>query len=245
MSFENVKAFVTGANRGIGRQFVEQLLQGGAQRVYAGVRDPASLEALAADLGGRLVVLPCDVTDEAQVAQAAARAGDVNLLVNNAGVLSAVGVLDPEALTASRRDLEVNHFGMWRVAQAFAPALVRNAPGAMLNVCSLASFVNFPAFAGYCVSKAAAHSLTQALRAELEPQGVAVLGIYPGPIETDMVRDLPFEQKADVAETVARCLAAWREGQSHHAPDAMADSLLADLLPPLRALETKLHGAPD
>ena len=188
-------ALVTGANRGIGKAIVEALLARGAAKVYAGARNPETLSAVVAAHGGRVVPLRLDVTDGSQVQEAAAAAGDVDLLINNAGVAAHAFATfeDPAWLDAGRREYETNALGTLRVTQAFAPTLAR-VGGTVVNVVSVAAFANFPALLGYAASKAAQHSITQGMRAMLAGQGIRVVGVYPGPVDTDMAEKIPIEK---------------------------------------------------
>jgi NAD(P)-dependent dehydrogenase (short-subunit alcohol dehydrogenase family) len=200
-------ALVTGANRGIGRALVDALLARGAAKVYATARNLDSLKELVASSGGRVVPLQLDVTNPDQVRAAAAAAGDVRLLINNAGVVKKFGgdFIDPQWITAGREEFETNVIGVLAVTQAFTPALTSRPGSAVVNISSVVGLVNFPIVASYSVSKAAAHSLTQAIRAQLSPNQVYVAGVYPGPIDTDMARELPVE-KASVESTAQAIL---------------------------------------
>lgn len=209
-------ALVTGANRGLGTRFVQELLGAGARRVYATARDAASIPAEVAH-DPRVQVLQLDVTDQASVDAAALAAPDVTVLVNNAGVLSFGGVLDVD-LASAERDVSINYFGALRVSRAFVPALERNAPAAVVNVLTLVALAPVGPMAGYSASKAAAHSMTQALRAELRGRGIEVLGSYPGGIDTDMLAGVEAE-KAPPEVVAARTIAALRAGDSVVFPD--------------------------
>jgi len=159
MKIKDSIAVVTGANRGIGRAFVEQLLARGAKRVYAGARDPSMLKDLVASGGGRVVALKIDVTDPASVKAAASSAKDVTLLINNAGALEAGSQLSAE-IAGIRKDFETNYFGTINMVRAFTPALEVNKNGTIVNVLSVVAFASMPGLGGYSASKAAAHSLT-------------------------------------------------------------------------------------
>lgn len=182
MKIDNTIALVTGANRGIGLAFAQALLARGARKVYAAVRDPATVS-----LPG-VVPIQLDVTQPAQVAAAAALAGDVTLLVNNAGIGHVGGFLADDSEEVARRQLETNYFGMLRMSKAFAPVLARHGGGAIVNVLSIVSWVNSGALAGYAASKSAAWSLTNALRHELAAQKTQVLALHMGFVDTDLVR---------------------------------------------------------
>ena len=187
MQLANAVVLITGANRGIGRAFAREALARGARRVYAAARDPASV-----DLPG-VLPLQLDVTDPEQVARAARECRDVTVLVNNAGVATLGGFLQDGALDGARQQLEVNFFGMLRMAQAFAPVLAANGGGAMLNVLSIASWINRPLLGTYGATKSAAWALTNGLRHELRAQGTQVTALHMGFVDTDLTRgiDMP------------------------------------------------------
>jgi NAD(P)-dependent dehydrogenase (short-subunit alcohol dehydrogenase family) len=216
-------AFVTGANRGIGRALVEALLARGAAKVYAGARRPESLAALAAASDGRVVPVKLDVTRPYEVQAAAAQATDVTLVVNNAGVVAQFGgaFTDAAWLDAGREEYEVNVLGALAVSQAFAPILARNGGGTLANVGSVAGLVAFGVVASYSASKAAVHSLTQATRSLLRAQGTYVAGIYPGPVDTDMAK--PFDlAKATPADAAAAILDGLEAGDEEIFPDPLS-----------------------
>jgi NAD(P)-dependent dehydrogenase (short-subunit alcohol dehydrogenase family) len=216
MNLSDKVALVTGANRGLGAHLVTELLSGGVGKVYATAREAASVSREVAD-DPRVHVLQLDVTSSASVAAAAAAASDVNVLINNAGVLNFGGVLDGD-LGGFEADLRTNYFGVLRVTRAFLPALERNAPGAVANVLTLIALAPVAPMAGYSASKAAAHSLTQALRAELKVRGINVLAAYPGGIDTDMLAGVEAE-KADPALVARRIVAALAADESIVFPD--------------------------
>lgn len=196
---EGRTALVTGANRGIGLAVTKALLGAGAAKVYAGARKPETLQPLVDEFGERIVPVKLDVTDDAQVKAAAQGAPDVDLVINNAGIASfeheSFGG-DAGWIEAGKREMDTNVFGTYRVTEAFAPILKSNGGGTVANVVSIAGFVNFPLFASYSMSKAALHSLTQASRMLLAGNETEVLGIYPGPIDTDMAEEAPFEKES-------------------------------------------------
>ena len=204
MNLSGSVALVTGANRGLGARLVTELLRAGATKVYATTRAPA-----AAGDDPRVQPLRLDVTDPASAAAATAAAPDVTVLVNNAGVLAFGSALTGD-LASFERDLATNYLGMLRVTRAFAPVLERNAPAAVVNILTLIALAPAGPMAGYSASKAAAHSITQALRAELRDRGITVLGAYPGGIDTDMLAgvDAPKAPPEAVAERVIASLAA-------------------------------------
>ncbi|MBN4071965.1 SDR family oxidoreductase [bacterium AH-315-F18] len=226
ISIQDSVAFVTGANRGIGRALVEALIAKGAKKVYAGARKLDSLKSLIDAHAGKVVAIELDITKPEQVTAAAASAQDTTLLFNNAGVAGlntspGIDILDGRSAEIAHHEIGVNFFGTLSVSQAFAPILGQNGGGGLANVISVAGFVNFPLFPTYSVSKAALHSLTQSLRLSLKSQGTHVTGIYPGPIDTDMAKDVPFE-KISAAQAANSILAAWEAGEEYILPDPMA-----------------------
>jgi NAD(P)-dependent dehydrogenase (short-subunit alcohol dehydrogenase family) len=237
-------ALVTGANRGIGRAIVDALLARGAAKVYATARNLDSLKELVAKSGGRVVPLQLDVTNPEQIKAAAAAAGDVRLLINNAGIVKKLGgdFTDPQWIAASRDEFETNVVGVLAVTQAFAPTLTSRPGGAVVNLASVVSLVNFPAATTYSVSKAATHSLTQATRAQLAPQQVYVAGVYPGPIDTDMARDFPVE-KTSVGVTAEAILDGIEARREEIFPDPFSVQLGALYQRDPKAVETT-YAAP-
>ena len=188
MNISGSVALVTGANGGIGRAFAAGLLKRGAAKIYVAARDPASLSELLKGGDGRLVPLRLDVTDSAQVAAAATAAPEVSLLVNNAGYMAFQGAIAAPDISAARREMDVNYFGLLRLAQEFGPVMrSRGADGqasatAWVNLLSIYALANFPPHGTYSASKAAALSLSQCLRAEMRAGGVRVINVFPGPI---------------------------------------------------------------
>ena len=204
MDIEGAVALVTGANRGIGRAFTRALIEHGAAKVYAGVRDPASV----ADPD--LTPLRLDVTNPEHVARAAEAAGDVTIVVNNAGVLGTVNDLLEGDLDVARRVLEANFFGTWAMSRAFAPVLARNGGGALVNMLSVASWSGSAVTPAYSASKAAQWSLTDAFREGLREQGTLVVGVHVGPVDTEGAAwtNAPKVEAAYVAEQTLKALAA-------------------------------------
>lgn len=228
MSFEvrDKVALVTGSNRGIGRAIVDSLLAHGAAKVYAAVRNLASVAELAATADGRVVPLMLDLSDVSTVAAAATVANDVELVINNAGVLKVTGPLEPTALAALDYEIDVNVKGLLRVAQAFASVLAFNGGGAFVQLNSVVSVKSFSNFATYSASKAAAYSLTQALRDALAGQGTHVMSVHPGPIATDMGNEAGLGDIAEPPEVVAEAIiAGLKSGQFHVFPDSMAKQI--------------------
>jgi NAD(P)-dependent dehydrogenase (short-subunit alcohol dehydrogenase family) len=212
MKLQDAIVLITGANRGIGLAFAEVALARGARKVYAGARVPSSITT------PDVVPVKLDVTSDEDVADAARICADVTLVVNNAGIALAGGLLKAEAGEAARAQFETNVFGMLRVTQAFAPVLAKNGGGAFLNVLSVASWINSGAMTAYAVSKAAAWSLTNGLRNELRSQGTQVLGLHVGFVDTDLARGL------DVVKVSPQSVAV----SAFDALEAGASEVLAD-----------------
>lgn len=221
MKIEQSVVLVTGANRGIGRSFVHALIAAGAKKVYAAARAVSTLEGVTAD--PRIVPVKLDVTSEEDVRALAARAVDVTLVVNNAGVLDVGGVLEAP-LRAFERNFATNFYGPLAVSRAFAPVIEENGGGAIVNMHTLLALASMPGLGVYNASKAAAWSVTQSMRASLAARGVAVHGVFPGPVDTDMVKALqmPKANADDVARAVVQGIA---RGDEDIFPDPMSASL--------------------
>ena len=214
---------VTGANRGIGRSIVEQFFKAGARKIYAAARKPESLSQLSEIYGDQLVPLQIDLHRPETIIEAAKAAGDVAIVVNNAGMLNIANPLATNAVVAMQDEMEVNVYGLMRMAQAFAPILKANGGGVLVQLNSVASIKNFADFATYSASKAAAYSITQGLRDMLKEQGTQVVSVHPGPIATDMANSAGLTELAEPAELVPQSIiTAIESGEFHAFPDSMA-----------------------
>jgi NAD(P)-dependent dehydrogenase (short-subunit alcohol dehydrogenase family) len=216
---------VTGANRGMGREYVRQLLDRGVAKVYAAARDPRQLDV--AD--PRIVPLRLDVTDAESIAAAAQAASDVSVLINNAGIARGASVLDRDT-TNLREEFETNLFGPLALASAFADRIAERS-GAIVNVASVLAWL--PIGASYGVTKAAMWSATDSMRTELAPRGVQVVGVYVGLVDTDMgaFSDSP---KSDPAEVVRQVLDGIESGADEVLADEMTRVVRAQLNKPIR-----------
>jgi NAD(P)-dependent dehydrogenase (short-subunit alcohol dehydrogenase family) len=228
MKIERAVVLVTGASRGLGLALVREALKSGAAKVYAAARDPKQLEALVSGDPTRIIPIALDVTRADSLAGAAEAAPDVSLLVNNAGVLASYDVLTSDDQDIAR-DFAVNAFGMLAATKTFLPALERAAahgPAAVVNVLSVVSLANMPSLGSYSSSKAAAFSITQALRSRLAKKRIAVHAALPGAIDTDMVRsfDMPKTSAAAVARGI---LDGVGRGDDDILPDPMSRDLFA------------------
>lgn len=183
MDLNDATALVTGSNRGIGKSLVSALAANGVKKIYAAARDPNAIE----DVGGtEIVKIALDIADPAAVAAAAQQAGDVNLLVNNAGINLGSPLIAVDSTDNARSEMEVNYFGTLDMCRAFAPVLAANGGGKIVNMISMLARVSVPAIGSLCASKAALLLATYGMRAELGDQGTSTLAVMPGSVDTDM-----------------------------------------------------------
>jgi NAD(P)-dependent dehydrogenase (short-subunit alcohol dehydrogenase family) len=214
MKIADSTVLVTGANRGIGKALVEEALRRGAKRVYAGTRQSF------AHADKRVTPLTLDVTSSAQIRAVVGKVDALDILINNAGISVLNELSDRPAL---ERLLAVNLFGTYDVTQAFLPALAHSR-GAIVNVLSLAALAAVPFDSLYSISKAAAFSLSQSLRALLAGQGVSVHIVLPGPIDTDMTRNLDIP-KASPESAAQAILDGLERGDEEIFPDPMSATI--------------------
>jgi len=228
MEITGAVALVTGANRGLGRRFAAALLERGATKVYAAARNPESI-----DLPG-VIPLKLDVTDPASIREAAAVAGDVTLLVNNAGSSTGASLLGG-SLEDIRLEMDTHYFGTLAVTREFAPVLERNGGGAVLNVLSVLSWFTAPQAAAYSAAKSAAWSLTNALRLELAPQKTQVTALHVGYMDTDMAKGIDGP-KSDPAVVAGLALDGVEEGRFEVLADDVSRNVRAGLAGDLTGL---------
>jgi NAD(P)-dependent dehydrogenase (short-subunit alcohol dehydrogenase family) len=227
---------VTGAGRGLGRHLVDALLERGAGKVYALARDPSRVRRDA-----RVVAVRFDLLDPETIAAAARQAADATLLVNNASTAAFAPPLEADH-DRLQQEMAVNYVGTFATIRAFVPVLEANGGGQIVNVLSLLSLASTPPMAGYSASKAAAHSLTQALRPVLVPRGITVHGVYPGGIDTDMLAgiDALKTPPADVAAAILDGLAA---GEEDIFPDPNAQAMAQVWWSDPKSFERAFSGA--
>ncbi|MGJ8735636.1 SDR family oxidoreductase [Zobellia laminariae] len=221
ISIENKVALVTGANRGIGKAIVESFINHGAKKVYLAVRDTSSTKELEEKYGNKVVTIKADVSNSQSIKDLAQKANDVDVVVNNAGLGTPYATIGENVEEDFRQQLEVNAFGLLRVANAFAKTL-EDKKGALVQLNSIASIKNFSQLSTYSASKAASYSLTQGLRTELGAKGVSILSVHPGPIDTDMAASAGFETDSTTEEVSEGIVSALKAGDFHLFPDAMA-----------------------
>ena len=243
MKLRGSTALVTGANRGLGRSFVTALRKAGCAKIYAAAR---RTESLASD--GVIEPVQLDITNVEHVSSAAARCGNVNILINNAGAAGFTPALGATTMANARVEMETNYFGTLAMCRAFAPILKGNGGGALVNVLSVVSWFNAPMQGTYCVSKAAESSLTKAVRFELRAQGTLVVGVYAGYIDTDMAAGMWGSEgfpKSTPDEIAVRVLAGIEDGTEEILTDETARNVYSALLKDARSFETQLQKAWD
>lgn len=221
ISIENKTALVTGANRGIGKAIVESFLDKGAKKVYLAVRNIESTKDLEEKYGDKVVTIQADLADKYSIVKLAENAQDVDVLVNNAGVGKPYATIGKDVEADFAEQLEVNAYGLLRIANAFADILIKN-KGALVQLNSVASIKNFAPLSTYSASKAAAYSLTQGLRSDLGAQGVTILSVHPGPIATDMGVAAGFSDGAAPSVVAEAIVSSLKNGDFHLFPDPMA-----------------------
>lgn len=216
---------ITGANRGIGLAYAEAFLSAGVAKLYATARTPGSIQPLIDKFGDKVVALPLDLADEASVNAAAQAASDVDIVVNNGGVLAQGDAFGDDVFKNLDFEIDVNVKGLIRVARAFVAVLKTNGGGALVQLNSVASLRNFAAFTTYAASKAASYSITQGLHDQLAEDGIDVVSVHPGPIETDMGNDAGFEGAPPPSVVADATIAALKAGEFHVFPDEMAQQI--------------------
>jgi NAD(P)-dependent dehydrogenase (short-subunit alcohol dehydrogenase family) len=216
MDIKGAVVLVTGANRGLGAEYVRQLLDRGAAKVYAGARSPEKVSTEGA------IPVKLDVTSAEDIQAVVEQCGDVTMLINNAGVVIGSRVMADDSLENAKAEFETNVWGLFNLSKAFAPVLAANGGGSIVNVLSAVSWMSIKEVATYAMSKSAAWSLTNALRLELARQGTLVVAVHPAFIDTDMAAgvDMP---KTSPQQVVERTL----DGVEAGLPEVLADDTSA------------------
>ncbi|SPM43224.1 NADP-dependent 3-hydroxy acid dehydrogenase YdfG [Mycobacterium numidiamassiliense] len=215
MEIKDSVVLVTGANRGIGAEWVHQLRERGAAKIYAGARDPRSVVCP----DDRVMPIALDVTARGQVLAAAELANDVQIVVNNAAVSYRQPLIGGD-VDRIHAEFETNVFGLVYVTEAFAPVLRANGGGAIVNALSAVSWFSFPGMAGYSATKSAAWNLTDALRLELADQGTLVVALHSGAVTTPMGDNFPID-KIEPTQVVSAALDGLQAGQT----EVLADDI--------------------
>lgn len=236
MKIENCIALVTGANRGLGKAYVDALLAAGAAKVYAGARDIASIGTT----NDRITPVRLDVTREDQVRAAAQHCTDVTLLINNAGIMRGSPMLAEGSEEALRAEMEVNVFGILHMVRAFAPVLSKNGGGAIVNMLSVVSWFVNPGNATYCASKYAALAVTDAVRIQLKAQGTQVVAVHAGYIDTDMAAGID-SPKVSAQQVAERTLDGVRENKNSVHADQRSEEIRQKLRTDPEGLQARLQ----
>jgi NAD(P)-dependent dehydrogenase (short-subunit alcohol dehydrogenase family) len=224
-------ALVTGANRGLGKAFVAELLDRGVAVVYAAARNPDTVDID----DDRVIPIRLDVTNTDDVLAAASRCADVSVLINNAGAMLRAPLLAAPDLSAARSEMETNYFGTLAMCRAFAPVLARNGGGAVVNVLSVVSWLASPFNGSYGASKSAEWALTNAIRIELRAAGTLVVGVHAGWIDTDMAANVP-ESKISTGDVAGQTLDALERGDEEVLTDDKTREVKASLPTDLTSL---------
>ena len=211
---------VTGSNRGIGKALVFELLNRDAKKVYAAAR---KTEQLTDFHDARVVPVQLDITNKTQIKEATEVSSDIDILINNAGAAAFASAFDGQ-IDLLERDMQVNYFGTLAMMRAFIPVLEKRKQSAIINVASIAAFVNFPFLGGYSASKAALYSITQGARVELANKGITVHSVNPGPIDTDMGKDVDIE-KTSPEETAKGIIDGFEANEADVFPDPIGKGM--------------------
>ncbi len=238
------RILVTGANRGLGLVFAERLVARGAGVVYAAARDPARITLPGVE------PVRLDITRSDEVEAAAESCADVNILINNAGLMRFGPLLAASGIDGAREEMETNYFGTLRMCRAFAPVLAANGGGALVNILSIVSWFANPLNSSYCAAKSAEWSLTNAARIELRRQGTLVTGVFAGVIDTEMGAAFTHLPKVSPQSVVDQTLDGIEAGAEEVLCDDRTRSLkaalpddLAVIYPPHQATWDALHSA--
>jgi len=218
MNIKNAVVLVTGSNRGLGKALVESLISAGAKKVYATARNTQELNF--GSVKSEVELLALDITDQLSIQKAAVKARDVTLLINNAGVLEFGDILEVP-VDRIKHSLEVNFYGSLAMSKQFAPIIESNGGGAIVNILTLLSLASMPGLSAYNASKAAEWSMSLSLRASLKDKMVDVHNVFPGAVNTDMLRAVEMD-KTDPAEVANNIVEGVNQGLEDIFPDPMS-----------------------
>lgn len=235
MNLKEKTVLVTGSSRGIGAALVRALLEAGVKKVYATARSTESLDDIVERDPRRVIPLQLDVTDAQSVAHLPQQANDVEILINNAGILAFGSILDIDEATL-RAQFETNFYGALNVAKVLLPPMVSAGAGAIVNVLTLLSFASMPGMAAYNASKAATWSMTQSLRASLQNTNVQVHAVFPGAVDTEMLAEVPIDKTSPDAVAGA-ILSGIEAGAEDIFPDPMSTAVYASWKSDHKAVE--------
>ena len=224
MNIAGARVLVTGANRGLGKAFVEELLKRGVAVVYAAARNPETVDVD----DNRVIPIGLDITNPDDVRDAVSRCADVTVLINNAGAMLRSPLLAATDVSAARSEMETNYFGTLAMCRAFAPILAKNGGGAIVNMLSVASWLASPFNGSYAASKSAQWALTNAIRTELRATGTLVVGVHAGWIDTDMATNVP-ESKISAGDVAAQTIDAVERGHEEVLTDDATRQVKASL----------------
>ena len=227
---------VTGSNRGIGEGFVKVLLDQGAKTIYAAARDLRNLESVVALNPSVIKPIELDVTKIDQVQQVGQLVPELDILVNNAGIATGVYTTEPNAIEVARLEMEVNLFGPMALTQVLLPKLKASKQAAIINIASIAAISNFPSLGPYSATKAALHSYTQGLRADLLGTNIQVLGVYPGPIDTRLAEGAEMDKPAP-EQVAIKTFESLNAGENDVFPDDFSTQMYSTFLEKPQKLE--------
>ncbi len=230
-------ALVTGANRGIGEGFVKILLQQGAKKIYAAARNLDNLKSIVAY--GPQVIQPLllDVTNADHIMKLKTQVGELDILINNAGIANACTSSSDQALEIARLEMETHFFGPLHITQTLLPLLKNAEQAAIVNISSIAGISNFPVLGPYSMTKAALHSLTQGLRTDLASFNIQVVGVYPGPIDTRLAEGMDMD-KPKPEQVAIKTFEALKQGEIDVLPDDFSVQMYTTFLEHPHQLES-------
>lgn len=191
--FKNSVVFITGADGGIGKAFIAELLNRDVKKIYATGLEIENLKDLCSLNKDIIFPVRLDVTDSDEIKDCVDKCSDTTILINNAGVELKASFLEPNSAQKAKFEMNVNFIGAVDLSNQFINKLKLNINPAIINILSIGSLVLIKNISTYCASKSALHLFTQAIRSELSDE-IKVFGIYPGYVDTSMVSDVDVEK---------------------------------------------------